>query len=271
MLTLCPKIALARPRASTQHQYLRIFAPAFFAIIVDDPCGILRHDSSTCRFPHNQRDCTTKGQKMSLRSNTLDALCLPQTRAINFMYNSRLISPVGYAIVAAMVNDGRIAFAVDGNFTDMATYDPTTDTITARDNSFGEFLDEKAVLIHECTHAMLDAYMGRRSESGGSATMTVLEDETAAYIAGAIFSIETNLTAGLSSPSKEAVAVVKPKLTEIKKHSQWTTGCVFMTFTAKDVTPLQAAIRHHKLYTTNHQETAVHNGMMRPRPGTSPF
>lgn len=208
---------------------------------------------------------------MSLKSNVLSTLCMPEMRAVNFMYNGRLISPAGFAIVAVMVNDGRIACSLDANLTDKATYDPLTDTITARDGSYGDYLDEKSVLVHECTHAMLDAFSGARSEGSGSASMSVLEDETTAYLAGAIFSVETKLTSGATSPHKEAIEVVKPKLAEIKKHPQWTTGCVYMTFTARDVLPLQAAIRSHRFYSAEHRETAVHNGMKRTKGSSSPF
>ncbi len=208
---------------------------------------------------------------MSLKSNVLSTLCMPELRAVNFMYNGRLIAPISWAFVAVMVNDGRIACGVDAAMTDKATYDPQTDTITARDNSYGEYLDEKSVLVHECTHALLDVYNGARSEDGGSATMTVLQDETTAYLAGAIFSIETKLTSGAISPQKEAIAVVKPKLTEIKKHPQWTTGCVYMQFSATDVLPLQAAIRSHRFYSADYRETAVHNGIRRPKGTSSPF
>ena len=95
--------------------------------------------------------------------------------------------------------------------------------------------------------------------------MSVLEDEAIAYLAAAIFSLETNLAHGLKSPAKEAVAVVRPILEAIKQHPQWGTGCVYMTITDKDARPLLTAIQNHPFY-TDHADDAVHNGLLRPKP-----
>ena len=201
---------------------------------------------------------------MSLKQNVINALMSPPVRWVNFTFANRMISPMCFYMLAGYVNSGRVQCATDANVTDRAEYDPTTDTIRAADGDYGStYWDDKSNLIHECAHAILDCIYAGKDMSFKSAPMTVLDDETIGYLAGAIYLIAAGAATGgtAGEPDYEARQIVRPKLATLMAKS-WT-GCETMKFTVQDVATLQAAIKKHRFYKNSWSSTAKQNGMSR--------
>ena len=117
------------------------------------------------------------------------------------------------------------------------------------------------MLIHECSHAILDCYYnGRDMNNNKAAGITVLADETIAYLAQAFYLVASNgnMPSNTALPDYRAVAIVRPRLDAIMKKG-WT-GSDTISFTTADVMSLQTAIKLHPEYSSNWASIAVHNG-----------
>ena len=202
---------------------------------------------------------------MGLQQNVINALMSPPVRWVNFNFAGRMVSPILYYMMAGYVNSGRVLCKSDSSLTDHAEFDPATDTIRARDGSYGDtYWDEKSNLIHECTHAIFDCIFAGKDVMGKAAPMKVLEDETIAYLAGSIYLIAANAGTGgtVGQPDYEARQIVRPKVAALMKKP-WT-GCETMDISAADVTTLEAAIKRHRFYSSSWMNTSKQNGMIRP-------
>jgi hypothetical protein len=198
---------------------------------------------------------------MGLKTNVIKALASDPIRWINFTFANRMMSPIMYWSLAGLFDNNKITCAVDSSLSDTATYDPGSNTLTASDGSYGEtYFYQKALLIHECTHAILDCYYnGRDMNNNKAGSINVLTDETIAYLAQAFYLVAAkgNMPSNSSAPDYKAVQIVKPKLEAIMKNG-WT-GCDTINFTTMDVASLQTSIKADPLY-SNWASTAVHNG-----------
>lgn len=198
---------------------------------------------------------------MGLKSNVLATLSSTQVRWINFAFANRMLSPVMYRSLYGLVDGGTIKCEVDSSLSDTAMYDPANNKLIASDGSYGEtYFYQKALLIHESSHAILDClYNGRDMNNNKATGITVLADETIAYLAQAFYLVASNgnMPKNTTAPDYKAVAIVKPKLDAIMKNG-WT-GCDTIYFTAADVTSLQTAIKADPAY-SDWASTAVHNG-----------
>jgi len=198
---------------------------------------------------------------MGLKSNVLATLSSPQVKWINFAFANRMMSPIMYRSLYGLVDGGTIKCEVDSNLDDTAMYDPANNKLVASDGSYGEtYFYQKALLIHESSHAVLDCYYsGRDMNNNKAAGITVLADETIAYLAQAFYLVASkgNMPSNTAAPDYKAVAIVQPRLDKIMKNG-WT-GCDTIYFTTADVMSLQTAIKADPLY-SNWASTAVHNG-----------
>ena len=198
---------------------------------------------------------------MGLKSNVLATLSSPPVKWINFAFANRMLSPVMYRSLYGLVDGGTIKCEVDSNLNDTAMYDPAKNKVIASDGSYGEtYFYQKALLIHESSHAVLDCcYNGRDMNNNKAAGITVLADETIAYLAQAFYLVASNgnMPSTTTAPDYKAVAIVKPKLDAIMKNG-WT-GCDTINFTNTDVLGLQSAIKANPRY-SDWSSTAVHDG-----------
>lgn len=204
---------------------------------------------------------------MGLKQNVINVLVSPPVRWVNFSFNNRMIAPMGFYQVASMVATDRIRCKTDSSLTNQAMYDPGSDTIIARDHSFGEsYWDEKATLVHEAAHAMLDCLYAGKDLSGRSVPMLVVDDETMGYLAGAIYLIAGNAPSIRSSnkgkPDYEAMQVSKPKVADLMSKP-WD-GCRTIAFERRELTTLQNAIKSHEFYKHDWHQHAHHDGATRP-------
>jgi hypothetical protein len=216
-------------------------------------CGQSRH---TLYFSGTER-CA-----MSLKTNLIDILVSPPIRWINFTYANRMIAPMGYYYVASALHNGTIKCSINSKLGHTAAYDPATNTVIASSHDYGlTYIDEKSLLVHEATHALLDTcYNGRDMNGSKSSGITVLKDETIAYLAQAMYIIAAKGVApsDRSSPDYHAYVAVKPKL-ESLMSKPWT-GCETIAFSETDVTALQSSIRSHEFYRSSYSSMALHNG-----------
>ena len=74
---------------------------------------------------------------------------------------------------------------VDAGF--HAEYDPATNTLGFPNAGYGQTPFERMSIVHECVHVLRDARGRRLQSASGSFTTTALTDESAAYLAGALF------------------------------------------------------------------------------------
>jgi hypothetical protein len=198
---------------------------------------------------------------MDLKSNVLATLASPQVKWINFAFANRMMSPIMYRSLYGLVDGGTVKCEVDSTLNDTAKYDPGNNKLIASDGGYGAtYFYQKALLIHESSHAILDCcYNGRDMNNNAAAGITVLADETIAYLAQAFYLVASkgNMPNNSASPDYKAVAIVEPRLDAIMKNG-WT-GCDTIYFTTADVVSLQTAIKAHPFY-SDWASTAVHNG-----------
>jgi hypothetical protein len=198
---------------------------------------------------------------MGLKANVLKTLASPQVKWINFAFANRMVSPITYQWLYGLVHGDSVTCEVDSSLSDTAKYDPDNNKLIASDGSYGEtYFYQKALLIHESSHAILDTcYNGRDMNNNKAAGITVLADETVAYLAQAFYLVASNgnMPDDTAAPDYKAVAIVKPRLDKLMKKG-WT-GSDTINFTTADVMSLQMAIKADPKY-SDWASTAVHNG-----------
>ena len=199
---------------------------------------------------------------MGLKKNVVETLVSAPVKWINFTFANRMVSPIGYYYVASLVSNGTISCGVNSSLSNTAMYDPNNNKIIASDQSYGEtYFDEKALLVHESTHAILDVfYSGRDMNNKKSGGITVLQDETIAYLAQAMYIVAARgaSPSDKTIPDYHAYTVVKSRLEAIMKNG-WT-GCDTIAFTNADVAALQTSIKTNDLYKANFNSISLHNG-----------
>src|SRR5262245_6291964 len=101
---------------------------------------------------------------MGLKSNVLATLASPQVKWINFAFANRMMSLICYQPLDGLVDNNTIKCEVDSTLNDIAKYDPgPPNKLVASDGSYGEtYFYQKAMLIHECSHAVLDCFYAGR-------------------------------------------------------------------------------------------------------------
>ena len=117
------------------------------------------------------------------KQDVLDTLNQPEVKRFRFTVGSLTVSPQGYADVCQAVSDGDIDVKPGGGSD--AAYDSRLNTIFTQNGNPPLNVADRAQLLHECTHAIFDAY--------GWVT-NLREDEVAAYLAQLTFMFIVNPT-----------------------------------------------------------------------------
>ena len=197
---------------------------------------------------------------MSLRENLINALISDPVRWVNFEHRNRLISPICFYILGSHVSDGKVSTKIDRSIQGRtAFYDPSSNTIIASDPTFGStYWDEKALLIHESAHAILDILYGGMNIQGEKDPIQVVDDEIIGYLAQAFYLVSANADGvSKSTPESEAIKVAKIKLPN--PRPPWT-GTLTFRFTAQELQPLRNAIISSPLYRNNANAISTHDG-----------
>lgn len=197
----------------------------------------------------------------TIKQNVLTTLASTHVKWINFTLANRMMSPILYWSLYGLVDNNTITCKVDDSLTDTAFYDATNNQIIASRGYGDTYFYQQALLIHECSHAILDHYYNGRDMNNNKKApgITVLTDETIAYLAQAFYLVgaKGNMPSNSAAPDYQAVKIVRPKLETIMKKG-WS-GCDTIHFTATDVADLHTAIKADPLY-SDWAQTAVHNG-----------
>jgi len=102
----------------------------------------------------------------------------PRVRFLNFGVSLYRFQPHDYAMLYAQIMLGNVRAEFDVNETSTAGYNPQNDTLYVGFKSL-KYLEYKAAIIHECTHAICDMR--------GLKMMDQTASEMAAYIAQYMF------------------------------------------------------------------------------------
>lgn len=196
---------------------------------------------------------------MSLKDNLINALVSPPVRWVNFMHQNRGIAPIVFYRLAADVHGGKVKTKVDSGIQGRtAYYDPASNTVIASGHDFGTtYWDEKALLIHESAHAILDTIYAGRDMDGKRSPMKVVDDEIMGYLAGALYLVAAKASgASRSGPEREALKIARSRL---NPDQPWD-GCLTFKFTPVELQPLRAAIHSDPMYKADADHTAAHDG-----------
>lgn len=195
---------------------------------------------------------------MSNRTTLYRALGDPAHRFVNFVAFNRPISPLALTVLIQRVQAGDIRVRVNMNMPRGADayYDPGCNTIFVPFHGYGGQPEHQMILMHESIHAILDMYQGRTS-SGQVRPLRVRDDETMAYLGAALYGIGRGLPIGGSSasPARVADGVARAKLGGSTPPSQP------LQFTARELAPLQRAVRNDPLYRADAMTMAFHDGV----------
>lgn len=182
----------------------------------------------------------TNLQKTHLRNLIRNLLMSPEVQQIDFDfafsyshgvgYNRHKVDGWGFAHIALCMgtplNSGRgISVAVKDQSAQGvgASYNDVPNRITVPSVTFGHATGDRAVLVHECTHALRDA-LGAKSRINGAAAVPLgrtrgAEEEAEAYIAGALYLVYESRAAGLplatpASPIRAAAHAIADKIAD---------------------------------------------------------
>ena len=197
---------------------------------------------------------------MGLKQNVMGALLSEPAKWVNFIHENRGIAPITLYHLAVHVHNDNVKTKVDTSIQGrIAYYDPQSNTIIASGHDFGStYWDEKALLIHESAHAILDGIYAGKDMLGKKAPMRVIDDEIIGYMAGALYLVAANAGgSSKSDPENEALKIARSKL---KNRPPWD-GCLTFTFTAQELLPLRTAIMKDPHYKSDANMIAVHNGL----------
>lgn len=176
-----------------------------------------------------------RSESSKLKRTVQKVLTKPEIRWVNIEY---VISPaltvslnaLSYFAVAVALEKKRVTCVVDSSLPEnVASYDSVTNELAASSDGYGssnstDYRLERALLVHEATHIVLDMYKGRR--------VPILHEETIAYLAQALFSRATKAPA-IGGALGEARKVIANKAKDVSP-TQLNSGCYRFRFNASD-------------------------------------
>jgi hypothetical protein len=116
--------------------------------------------------------------------DVLDTLNDDVTLCMYFWVGSIYISGIGYRMVRDNIYDGNIMVVEGEPNQNLAFYDADKDVLTTQAGTSPADLDQRALLLHECTHALIDV--------SNLPNVTRHLDELAAYIAQHVYLLRSN-------------------------------------------------------------------------------
>lgn len=115
--------------------------------------------------------------------DVLDTLSDPVTAGMNFWIGPVNISGHAYGTIRDHIRVGNIL--VVGGTSTLAFYDSKTDILTTQTGNSPANLHQRALLLHECTHALMDVFTH-------NAKVTRHLDELASYVAQHVYLLRSN-------------------------------------------------------------------------------
>jgi hypothetical protein len=106
------------------------------------------------------------------------------TLSMFFFVGPIYVSAIGYRLVRDNIYAGDIEVLEGDPGQNLAFYNNKTDTLTTQDGTPPADLDQRALLLHECTHALIDVF--------NMTAVTRHIDELAAYLAQHVYMLRSN-------------------------------------------------------------------------------
>ena len=122
--------------------------------------------------------------------DVLNTLSDTVTTSMNFWVGAVHISGKGYGVIRDHIRAGNI-LVVPGS-SNLAFYDIKTDILTTQAGNSPATMDQRSLLLHECTHALVDVFT-----NGSKVTRHI--DELAAYLAQFAYKLRSNPAWALGS------------------------------------------------------------------------
>lgn len=166
---------------------------------------------------------------------------------MDFKVDGAHIRGEAYRKVFEHVRDEQI-LVVSGDDPGLATYRPDTDTITTQKADSPPDLFGRSVLVHECTHALIDMEY---------VNMTTKGNEAAAYLAQAVYLLLNN-----SKPTiPNGYGVVHAAIKLARQFGLDTNPGSRRNITYEEVIPLVRRLNEHPGYHSHHATITKSNGI----------
>jgi len=173
----------------------------------------------------------------------------PAVMMVNFRARGRVVGTMHLGMISQMITNGQIRCRIDpskvrtGAVADYSHEDKTIYGTKAE----GFYAEDKAMFVHECTHAMFHVLGFARA-----VTMKVLDDEIAAYLAGAIYVAANGVTpryADARAPDATAFTIASRKRIAVNRtNTTQTNASSPIDFSDAELRPLIAAIQASRFY-----------------------
>jgi hypothetical protein len=197
-----------------------------------------------------------------LRTTVLQVLNdIPQS--LDFEYANFRVSPAQLQQVRTAIAGNRISCKYDSTKGNTFEYNPLSDELAAGVTLTSD-VQVKALLVHECVHALMDMLSTAVPNAPSNTKWKVVDSEAAAYIAQAIyFRIKTTVDRPgytppyLSGPDAETDAIIQAaKKIAARKQPKFE-----KLDSDPDIPALKKAITAHSLYKKRAQKYTLGNGV----------
>jgi hypothetical protein len=185
----------------------------------------------------------------------MNTLREPAVNMVNFRVGTFGIGTMHYGTISAMITAGRIQCKVDPTKLlsgAAAVWDNGT-IYGARADAF--YADEKQLFVHESTHAIIQMIAG--VSPGGVLRVKNLDNEVAAYLAGAMYIVASGQQASFKDPRSPISAAYKIA-TGKNLGAPPTNASSPIAFSDAEIAPLVAAIKAMPLYSDWNQDSELH-------------
>ena len=185
---------------------------------------------------------------MSLKTSDVFAtLNDPVALDMAFIVGPILVTGIGYRLVRDRIMDGSIV-VVDGDpNSGLAFYDSTEDKLTTQAGNPPADLDQRGLLLHECTHALIDVCNMPR--------VTRHIDELTAYIAQHVYLVRSQPTWTVAPNNPPWKAFFQSIFDLIKRHDLHNSNFAMITTDELEPLRLQLAALPYVNYGTFRKES----------------
>jgi len=172
----------------------------------------------------------------------------PAVMMVNFRARGRVVGTMHLGMISQMITNGQIRCRIDPSKVPtgaVAAYSHEDKTIYGT-KAEGFYAEDKAMFVHECTHAMFHVLGFARA-----VTMKVLDDEIAAYLAGAIYVVASGVTPfyrDKNAPDATAFTISSGHITVGPTNTTQTNAGSPINFSDTELRPLIAAIQASRFY-----------------------
>ena len=192
--------------------------------------------------------------------DVLNALGDSVTSQLDYWVGSVHVSGKWFGIIRDHVRTGNIL--VNSGSSNLAFYDPKTDVLTTQQGNGPADLDQRAQLLHECTHALVDIFYADN-------TITRHNDELSAYITQFVYMMRSDNSFTVGPNNKPWFDFYTGVVTLAKRFKLDKPAGSGARITAADIEPLRvqlAALPGVNYGTFKKDDLSGSNGLLRTNP-----